>query len=77
MTTIRVRSSAGSYEIHCARGSLRRAEFLTAALGDVTGVYLLTSPRVWQHLGRQLHKAFPAAKRRGIILFDDSETRKD
>lgn len=77
MATIRVKSSAGSCEIHCARGSLRRAESLVAALGDVTGVYLLTSPRVWNHLARAFNKAFPAAKRRGIIFFDDNETRKD
>lgn len=77
MTTMRVKSSAGSYQIHCGRGLLRRAEALTAALGGVTGVYLLTSPRVWKHLGRDLQKAFPASKRRGVILFDDSETRKD
>lgn len=77
MAAIRVKHSAGSYEIRCERGLLRRAEHLTAALGDVTGVYLLSSPRVWKHLGRDLQKAFPAVKRLGVILFDDRESRKD
>lgn len=77
MGAIRVKNSAGSYEVRCARGLLRRAASLAFALGDVTGVYLLTSPRVWKHLGRDLRKAFPASQRRGVILFDDRESRKD
>ncbi len=77
MAAIRVNNSAGSYEIRCERGLLRRSAPLAAALGEVTGLYLLSSPRVWKHLGRDLQKAFPASRRRGVILFDDRESRKD
>lgn len=77
MSVTRIRSSAGIYEVHCARGILSAASRHIARLGGVTSVVLLTSPRVWVNLGRDLRRAFPKISRGQIILFDDAEAHKD
>jgi 3-dehydroquinate synthase len=75
MATISIRSSAGAYEVRCVRGALGRARKLMASLGDSTGTYLLSSPRVWRFWGRAVAHALEVnAKRR--ILFDDRESVK-
>jgi 3-dehydroquinate synthase len=76
MPTINVKSSAGSYAVVCAPGALARARSLIARLGDSTGVYLVSSPRVWRHWGRAVAKAIPAKNSRKPILFDDAESKK-
>jgi 3-dehydroquinate synthase len=75
MAIVRVRSSAGSYDVHCARGALAKVRSLIERLGDSTGTYLLTSPRVWRVWGRD---AVPALgiSRKHVILFDDAEAAK-
>jgi 3-dehydroquinate synthase len=75
MPTIKVRSSAGSYAVICATGALSHAASQIARLGESTGNYLLSSPRVWRHWGKPLTKIFGPAARRPI-LFDDAETVK-
>lgn len=75
MPTIRVRSSTGAYEVHCARGALGRARSLIARLGDSTGTFVLSSPRVWRFCGREVARALGVSTRRAI-LFDDSEAAK-
>lgn len=77
MPSTRIRSSAGPYEVHCARGVLATAVRHVKRLGDVTSIFLLTSPRVWIHLGRDLRRAFPKISRGQVILFDDAEAHKD
>ena len=77
MPTIRILSSAGAYDVHCAFGSLRRAGSLLSRLKDVTGVYILASPTVWSYCGRSVMRALAGHKPLKIILFDDSETSKD
>ncbi len=57
-------------------GALGRGAKLIALLGGTTGVYLVSSPRVWQHWGRAVAKAFPAKNARRPILFDDAEAKK-
>lgn len=76
MRTIRIRSSSGSYEVHCARGNLARIPALTARLGDFTRTYFLSSPRVWNLWGKKVSAGFRLRPSRGVILFDDSETAK-
>jgi 3-dehydroquinate synthase len=77
MSVTRIRSSAGTYDVHCARGILASAAREVARLGGVTSAFLLTSPRVWVHLGRDLRRAFPKISRGQVILFDDAESHKD
>jgi len=74
MPTIRVNSSAGPYDFYCARGAIKSVASRIQRLGDATGVFVLSSPHVWEHWGRTLAKNIPAAKR--PILFDDSEEWK-
>jgi len=47
---------------------------LIARLGDCTGTFALSSPKVWRHWGRALGKAIPGGK--NPILFDDRESAK-
>lgn len=75
MATIRIRSSAGAYNVYCARGSLAKLHSLVARLGDTTGLYVLSSPRVWKFWGSTLHRRLGVNANR-VILFDDSESRK-
>jgi 3-dehydroquinate synthase len=75
MPTIRVKSSAGDYDIVCEPRSLGRVSRLVGQLGDSTGTFIVSSPHVWQHWGRTLAKMFGAPARRPI-LFDDSESSK-
>lgn len=76
MAKIRIHSIAGSYDVLCARGAIARAEPLTARLGDSTGKYFLSSPRVWNLWGRKITAGFGPGGNRGVVLFDDSETSK-
>lgn len=76
MPTIHVKSSAGSYAVTCAPGALARAGSLISRIGDSTGAFIVSSPRVWRHWGQPLTRVFGAAARRAI-LFDDGESRKN
>jgi 3-dehydroquinate synthase len=75
METIQVKSSTGPYEVCCGSGALSQASKLVAGLGESTGMFVLSSPRVWRYWGRAVAAKFGRAARRPI-LFDDSETAK-
>src|SRR5277367_795991 len=79
MPTIRIHSSGGDYNVQCAPGVVARAGAALARLGETTGIYVLSSPRVWEHWGRPLIRAL--GKRPPVpvraMLFDDSESAKD
>jgi 3-dehydroquinate synthase len=72
-----IHSSAGDYPLLCGRGLFRRRGWLARQLpADRSGVFLLSSPRVWRACGRALAPALaPARPQR--ILFDDRETAKN
>ena len=74
MPIIRVTSSSGPYNVICTSGALARASSLIARLGDSTGTFVLSSPKVWRHWGRAIAKAIPGGKH--PILFDDREASK-
>jgi len=74
MPKIRVKSSLGPYNVHCARGALAKARALIARLGDSTGTAVLSSPRVWRFWGQAVASSIPGARR--PILFDDRESAK-
>ena len=76
MPTITVKSSTGSYAVVCAPGALTQASKLIKRLGESTGTYIVSSPRVWRHWGRAIAKAIPAKNARRPILFDDAESAK-
>jgi 3-dehydroquinate synthase len=72
-----IHSSAGDYPLLCGRGLAARRGWLAKQLpSDRTGVFLLSSPRVWRACGNALAAALaPARPQR--ILFDDRETAKN
>lgn len=75
MATIRIQSSAGRYDVHCARGALAQARSLIARVGDSTGLYVLSSPPVWKFWGREITRRLRVGRDR-VVLFDDRESRK-
>jgi 3-dehydroquinate synthase len=58
------------------RGLLARASAEIRKLGEHTGVFLLTSPRVARHWRGKLEAALAGVNRRGTLLFDDRERAK-
>ncbi len=75
MQAIQVKSSLGNYEVRCASGALAHAGRLIAGLGETTGTFVLSSPRVWRYWGRAVMKNVSGAAPRPI-LFDDAEAAK-
>jgi 3-dehydroquinate synthase len=84
MATIPVETPSAPYVVEFGRGLLDRSGELVRALGDATGVFFLSSPRVWKHWGTALQRSFrPRRKARGAtagppqtILFGDGEPSK-
>jgi 3-dehydroquinate synthase len=75
MATIRIQSSIGAYEVHCGRGVLAQARHLIAEVGESTGTFVISSPRVWRDWGRQVARAV-GVRARNALLFDDRESAK-
>lgn len=73
--TIRIQSSAGPYDVYCARGALAKSRASISRLGDSTGLFVLSSSRVWKFWGREITRRLRVARER-VILFDDRESRK-
>lgn len=76
METIRVTSSAGPYDVFCASGVLARSASLIRRLGDTSGVFVVSSPRVWRHWGKAVASALGTGRGKRCVLFDDAESAK-
>jgi 3-dehydroquinate synthase len=86
MKIIPVRSAARVYSVECGRGVLARLPQAIAALGESSGVFIVSSPQVWKGCGRRIERALSGAAagrgRRGrrekfaVVLFDDRESAK-
>jgi 3-dehydroquinate synthase len=76
MHKVHVKSSAGPYDVCCGRGTLNRISSLLSSLGDSTGTFVVSSPRVWRYLGKPLASRIPDRAARRPILFDDRESAK-
>jgi 3-dehydroquinate synthase len=57
MEKVIVRSSSGAYPIVSGSGALGRLGGLLAREADVSGVFVISSPRVWKHCRRVVEKA--------------------
>src|ERR1700684_3793760 len=77
MLTIRIPSSHGAYRVYCSRDALARAESAIEGLGDSTGIFVISSPKVWRHWGRTLAKRVRGVRANRTFLFDDSESAKN
>jgi 3-dehydroquinate synthase len=49
---------------------------MMAKVGDSTGVFVLSSPRVWRQWGKKVAEALGVKRADHVILFDDSEKTK-
>src|ERR1043166_6015001 len=74
---IHVRSAAGPYDVLYGAGLLARLDAMIRKLGENTGVFLLSSPRVAQRWGANLKASLRGANLRATILFDDREIKKN
>ncbi|HET9401228.1 MAG TPA: 3-dehydroquinate synthase [Candidatus Acidoferrales bacterium] len=71
-----VRAKSGQYGAICGRGVLSKTTRQLARLAQPSGIFLLSSARVWRYCGRSMRRALPQASRRPI-LFDDREASKN
>ena len=76
MPTIRITSSAGPYEVYCAGDALDRSARLIKRVGETTGVFVVSSPRVWRYWGKAVSSKLGAGRGKSCILFDDAEVAK-
>ncbi len=72
-----VPASSATYAVLAGRGVLARAGRQVARLGANTGVFVLSSPRVWKHWGRPLTASLRRSASSKVILFDDRESSKN
>jgi 3-dehydroquinate synthase len=77
MSQVTVNTPGGSYAVIYRRGALARLGALIAGLRDATGVYVVSSPRVWKHWGRKVMRGLGARAAKEPLLFDDREASKD
>jgi len=79
MKRIFVKADAGAYAVVCGRGVLARLSSEIARLGRFSSVHVVSSPRVWEAVGKLLLRGLtgPGFKR-GVDVhkFDDAETKK-
>jgi len=74
---ILVKSSAGSYAVVCGAGALAGLSKEIAKIGKFSSVQVVTSPKVWAAVGKQVLRGLGGAKAARVHTFDDAETRKD
>jgi len=74
---IKVRAATGDYEVVCKRGVLRRADREIACLGKFSSAHILSSPKVWRALEKQIRRGLPLSFAKHVHLFDDAEAAKN
>ncbi len=74
---ILVESSAGTYKVVCGAGVLAGLSAKIATIGKFSGVHVVTSPKVWAAVGKQVLRGLRGAQAPRVHKFDDSETRKN
>ena len=74
---ITIDSENGRYEVVYGSGILSGAASRIKSLGEITGVFLLCSPRVAKHWRGKLERALRSAGLRRTIVFDDREQSKN
>lgn len=74
---IKVKASAGAYEVVCAAGALARLDNEIACLGKFTSVHVVSSPKVWRAVGKHVLRGLKRHKPAEVHLFDDREAKKE
>lgn len=73
---IHVRAAAGAYDVLFGQRLLRKAGGYISRLGNPSGIFVLSSPRVWKNCGGAVKKSVRGLRRSEVILFDDRESAK-
>jgi 3-dehydroquinate synthase len=73
---ISVKSSYGKYAIVCGTGILERAEKEISALGKFSSTHLISAPKVWRAVAKNIPKDL-AVRNSAIHLMSDAESHKD
>ncbi len=76
MRQVTVNTPSGHYAVIIGYGAIRRVGAIVSGLVETTGVYILSSPRVWRHWGATLEASFRKFGGSKKLLFDDGETTK-
>ena len=73
---IRVQSTAGEYPVLCGTRISSGLARNIAKLGKFSGVQVVSSPTVWQAVGRQIKSSLVFADRTNLHLVEDGESAK-
>jgi 3-dehydroquinate synthase len=76
MKTFIVRADSGAYPVVCGRDAMRRLRPSLAGLKDSTGIFVVSSRRVWSHCGARVGAALGREHMKRAILFNDAESAK-
>ncbi|HTP68439.1 MAG TPA: 3-dehydroquinate synthase [Dongiaceae bacterium] len=74
--SIRVRAGAGDYVVLCERGLLGKARKHIESLGKTSSIHVVTSPRVWRALGRDVKRGLAGVAQLQVHQFPDGEAAK-
>jgi len=77
METLTIRSRAGDYQVVCGLGALGRLRPMLKRVKDCTGIFVVTSRRVWSHCGSRIASAIGRADARRVIFMNDAESAKN
>jgi 3-dehydroquinate synthase len=75
--SISVHSAAGSYDIVCGGGVLKKAASRIAKLGKFSSVHIVSSQRVWRAAGRVILRNLTGRNSAKVHLMNDAETKKN
>jgi 3-dehydroquinate synthase len=76
---ILVNSSVGRYAVVCGAGVLKRAASELRELGSFSSIHLVSSPKVWRAVGKNVHGNLSAKAKTPFKthLMNDAESAKD
>jgi 3-dehydroquinate synthase len=74
---IQVHSSAGRYSVVCGGGALRHVAKEIAKLGAFSSTHVITSPKAWRAVGKNVRRGFGAKNPPAIHRMDDAESAKN
>jgi 3-dehydroquinate synthase len=72
-----VKSSAGTYFVFSGAGALRRAVREIAALGKFSSIHVVSSPKVWRAVGKNVQRGLQLPKNSHAHLMNDAESAKN
>jgi 3-dehydroquinate synthase len=74
---ISVRSSGGAYSVVCGTGVLQRCSEEISELGKFSAVHVVSSPRVWRAVGKQVERGLRGTDAPTLHRVNDAEAAKN